>query len=188
MADLRAQEDREGLERQAAPPKLRALGNKGVRSSQYRRTDSGDLGKEDVNTQPSEGNSQGHRRSSLDCSSHCRCIQDASRMIGVGGVTFTATETNGDKMRRVGDACVASQVDLRGVLRALRTSGRRQRREEESVRASTEGGESELGPCGMMRNGFGEDGGMGRIRKMQSCFRAGSSAPGWAGPGHQSRG
>lgn len=128
MADLRAQEDREGLERQAAPPKLQALGNKGVRSSQNRRTDSGDLGKEDVNTQPSEGNSQGHRRSSLDCSSHCRCIQDASRMIGVGGVTFTATESNGDKMRRVGDACVASQVDLRGVLPALRTSGRRQRR------------------------------------------------------------
>lgn len=60
--------------------------------------------------------------------------------------------------------------------------------EEESVRASTEGGKPELGPCGMMRNGFGEDGGMGRIRKMQSCFRAGSSAPGWAGPGHQSRG
>lgn len=84
--------------------------------------------REDVNTQPSEGNSQGHRRSSLDCSSHCRCIQDASRMIGVGGVTFTATESNGDKMRRVGDACVASQVDLRGVLPALRTSGRRQRR------------------------------------------------------------
>lgn len=128
MADLRAQEDREGLERQAAPPKLRALGNKGVRSSQYRRTDSGDLGKEDVNTQPSEGNSQGHRRSSLDCSSHCRCIQDASGMIGLGGVTFIATESNGDKMRRVGGACVASQVDLRGVLPALRTSGRRQRR------------------------------------------------------------
>lgn len=45
----------------------------------------------------------------------------------MGGVTFTATESNGDKMQRVGDACVANQVDLRCVLRALRASGRRQR-------------------------------------------------------------
>ena len=72
MADLLAQEDGEGLERQASPQKLRGLGNRGVRGSKYRRMYSGDLGEEDVNTKRSEGNSQGHRGSSVDCSNHCR--------------------------------------------------------------------------------------------------------------------
>lgn len=40
MADLHSREDRKSLERQASPQKLRGLGNRGVRSSQYRRTDS----------------------------------------------------------------------------------------------------------------------------------------------------
>lgn len=60
--------------------------------------------------------------------------------------------------------------------------------EEESVRASTRGGESELGPCRIVRNGFQEDGGIGRITKMQSRLRVGSGALGWAGPGQPSRG
>lgn len=40
----------------------------------------------------------------------------------------------------------------------------------------------------MMRNGFREDAGMGSIMLMQSSLRAGSGAPGWAEPGHRSRG
>lgn len=51
MADLHSREDRKGLEGQASPQKLRGLGNRGVRSSQCRRTDSRDLREEDVNTQ-----------------------------------------------------------------------------------------------------------------------------------------
>lgn len=89
MADLNAQEDREVLEGQASPHKLQG--------SSRGRTDSGDIGEKHVNS---------HRvrvhykvtASSLDCSSHCR--EKHAGSIGndrVGGVTFTAIESNGER-------------------------------------------------------------------------------------------
>lgn len=60
--------------------------------------------------------------------------------------------------------------------------------EEESVTTNAEGAETELGPCGVMRNGFLEDGGPGKggIKKVQSSLQEASGAPGWAGREHPS--
>ncbi|KAL1785765.1 hypothetical protein HispidOSU_007939 [Sigmodon hispidus] len=91
-------------------------------------------------------------------------------------------------MRRVGDACMASKVDLRGVLPALRASGRRQRprrsrsqlvqREQKLSRALRD---DEGWVSGEWRTGIG------RIKRMQNHLQEASGPPGWAGPGYPSR-